>query len=53
MEIGGPNPSAHLAWKISFAWHVAIAVVFDVVVDHLVQRSEGGDVWIRWLVNKG
>ena len=43
----------NLAWKISFAWHVAIPIVFDVVVDQLIQWSEGGDVGVRGFVNEG
>ena len=33
--------------------HVTISIVLDVAGNHLVQRSEGGDVWVRFFVDKG
>ena len=33
--------------------HVTISIVLDVTGHHLVQGSEGGDVWVRFLVDDG
>ena len=33
--------------------HVTISIVFDVAGHHLVQGSEGGDVWVRLFVDDG